>query len=428
MKRTLLLYFIPVASTLALLTAGSYISPACGAPPAGKTRASEMLPSPEAGVKLLIGILERIGGNAPLIAMQQSVNAPREFQQTNQMFQNATDPALNIRPKLKKTAAGAFTNHKVAMIRPSASPATVSESDSFKRLSESAGKLYGITDAMDKMQAAAGTAGAGAPGNPSAEPAPSSGVVNIGSASSPRGTLLSRAGRVMDYRESSTPPAVPTDANGLVPPPPPVGWQSKDSDEEALLRSAAKPEKLDQPAYLKHIRETKRRALPSEPPSGKLIASNERARLSYIPPSLVAGIPGLRLGASERNVSTFFASQKNVDKVKVGDWQVWSMRHATSGHTLLQVYLRNGTAEAFRIFDGQYVPGRLGISLSSDLKAMKKQFGEPAFILNEPTGAGGRVSGVKNYVYPVSQVSFQLARSGKDNAPRIKSMLLFKFL
>ncbi|MGD9684349.1 MAG: hypothetical protein AB7W16_24560 [Candidatus Obscuribacterales bacterium] len=425
MKRTLLHHLIPVASSLALLTAGIYISPVCGAPPAAKTKSTDALPSPEAGVKLLIGILERIGGNAPLIAMQQSVNAPKEFQQTNQIFQNATDPALNIRPKLKKSAGG-YVNHKVAMIRPSSSPAVVSESDSFKRLSESAGRLYGITDAMDKMQSAAG---AGAAGNLAAEPAPTSGVVNIGSSSSPRGTLLSRAGKVMDYRESATPPAVPADASGLVPPPPPVGWQSKDSDEEALMRSAAKPEKLDQPAYLKHIRETKRRALPSEPPSGsKLIASNERARLSYIPPSLVAGIPGLRLGASERNVSSFFTSQKNVDKVRVGDWQVWSLKHATSGHTLLQVYLRNGTAEAFRIFDGQYVPGRLGISLSSDLKAMKKQFGEPAFILNEPTGAGGKVSGVKNYVYPVSQVSFQLARSGKDNAPRIKSMLLFKFL
>jgi len=34
----------------------------------------------------------------------------------------------------------------------------------------------------------------------------------------------------------------------------------------------------------------------------------------------------------------------------------------------------------------------------------------------------------KNYVYPISQVSFQLSRPNASSAPQVLSMLLFKFL
>lgn len=412
-------------------------------------------PSPEAGVKLLIGILERIG-NAPLIAMkQQSVNQARQeiaqtAQNTNQIFQNTTNPALAIRPTVKKTVAGSRSSFDFNATNIAMNKGAKEQSPAFRNLAESVGKLKGITDTLDRVQHAATEESTRASDSMAGEPSSSSSaVVNIGHSTSPKGSLLSDSGRIMEFKSNDL-RAPAWDKNqretsgygagaaGLSPPPPPSAWRKNkaDADDEAeMSRSASNPTKLDQPAYLRHIREAQKTGLPSMPPGEKsLIAMNRKdaisgKRLAYIPPSLVAGIPGLQLGSSEATAKAFLGASSSIDKVKLDGWQVWSLKHPTGGNTLLQIYLRNGTVEALRVFDRKYVPNRLGISLHNNLTDMKKQFGEPAFILNEPQGAGGiRVSGVKNYVYPVSQVSFQLARGGKDSAVRVKSMLLFKFI
>jgi len=82
------------------------------------------------------------------------------------------------------------------------------------------------------------------------------------------------------------------------------------------------------------------------------------------------------------------------------------------------------------VFDPKYVPASLGINISDNLAAMKQKFGEPSFILEEPN-----VKNAKNYVYPVSQISFQLARPLQDKSksqiqskPQILSLMLFRFL
>ncbi|MBX9692292.1 MAG: hypothetical protein K2Z81_07915, partial [Cyanobacteria bacterium] len=106
----------------------------------------------------------------------------------------------------------------------------------------------------------------------------------------------------------------------------------------------------------------------------------------------------------------------------VKGWKVLSLQE-DKGRTVLQVYVRNGIVEACRIFDKSYVPTRIGINLDSSLRQMKRKFGEPAFMLGE---VGER--GVKNYVYPVSQVCFQLARPKDDKDPEVQSLLLFRFL
>lgn len=147
-------------------------------------------------------------------------------------------------------------------------------------------------------------------------------------------------------------------------------------------------------------------------------------QIAYMPPSTVTGITGLRLGASEFQVSSFLNGKGPVAKKSVKGWKVWSLSDPESKKTTLQIYARNGVVEAVRIFDEDFVPEGLGINLSDDLKKVKEKFGE-AIMLNEPSASGS-----KEYVYPVSQVSFQIARSSAKGCPAktVKSMLLFQFL
>jgi hypothetical protein len=150
--------------------------------------------------------------------------------------------------------------------------------------------------------------------------------------------------------------------------------------------------------------------------------------VAYLPPQLVSGIPGLRLGVPEAQVESYLRSKGIITKQKYNGWNVWSLQN-NSRKTLLQIYLRNGIVEAFRVFDQAYVPEGLGVALNDKLETMKKKFGEPQFTLAEPTNtAGGTIPGKKNYVYPVNQVSFQLAREAPSDPVLVKSLLLFQFI
>ncbi len=151
-------------------------------------------------------------------------------------------------------------------------------------------------------------------------------------------------------------------------------------------------------------------------------------QVAFLPPSTVHGINGLPLGASENETAAFFKNRGNLARTVISGWKVWTLfdRNQTP---LLQVYLRNGRTEAFRIFSQSYVPAGLGVSISDELPSMKGKFGEPAFILEEP-GAKTQTRPIvaKNYVYPVSQVSFQLVRTGPGSSPQVLSLLLFRYL
>jgi len=151
-------------------------------------------------------------------------------------------------------------------------------------------------------------------------------------------------------------------------------------------------------------------------------------QVAFLPPSTVHGINGLPLGASETETAAFFKNRGNLVRTVISGWKVWTLfdRNQTP---LLQVYLRNGRTEAFRIFSQSYVPAGLGVSISDELPSMKGKFGEPAFILEEP-GAKTQTRTIvaKNYVYPVSQVSFQLVRTGPGSSPQVLSLLLFRYL
>lgn len=147
-------------------------------------------------------------------------------------------------------------------------------------------------------------------------------------------------------------------------------------------------------------------------------------QIAFLPPNTVHGLNGLPLGAGEEEVSRFLKNKGNLNKATVSGWKIWTLTDSRL-NPQIQVYLRGGKAEAFRIYSQAYVPSGLGLSLSDELSQMKSKFGEPAFILEEP---GVRSVMAKNYVYPVSQVSFQLVRTGSGSAPQILSLLLFRYL
>jgi len=154
-------------------------------------------------------------------------------------------------------------------------------------------------------------------------------------------------------------------------------------------------------------------------------------QVAFLPPSTVHGINGLPLGASEADTAKFFKNRGNLSRSFISGWKVWTLLDGQQS-PILQVYLRNGRTEAFRIFNQSYVPAGLGVAINDELPSMKGKFGEPSFILEEP-GIKPQVAAqsapivAKNYVYPVSQVSFQLVRNG-PSSPHIHSLLLFRYL
>lgn len=142
--------------------------------------------------------------------------------------------------------------------------------------------------------------------------------------------------------------------------------------------------------------------------------------IALLPPSVVTGIPLVRLGTSETETSKALAGKGAVNKTQVNDWSVWSLQKPGNDDVSLQIYSRNGQVEAIRIFDSSLISPDFGVKLGDDLGTVKHKFGEPAFILSEPQSRGGQ-----NYVYPISQVSFQLAYTSKSTAPKVVSLLIF---
>jgi hypothetical protein len=78
-----------------------------------------------------------------------------------------------------------------------------------------------------------------------------------------------------------------------------------------------------------------------------------------------------------------------------------------------------------RIFDAALMPGDLGVALGDKVTAVKSKFGEPAFLINEPNMPRESATSGLNYVYPISQVSFEIARPSKRGSLQVVSMLLF---
>ncbi|PZM84430.1 MAG: hypothetical protein DKT66_07280 [Candidatus Melainabacteria bacterium] len=181
-----------------------------------------------------------------------------------------------------------------------------------------------------------------------------------------------------------------------------------------------------EPSLFKHVREFLGRdnsILPMSSPKQSHADAFDKGKpieIALLPPSVVTGIPLVRLGTSESETNKALAGKGQLNKTKVNDWSVWSLQKAGNDEVSLQIYSRNGQVEAIRIFDTSLISHDFGVKLGDDLATVKQKFGEPAFILSEPQSRGGQ-----NYVYPISQVSFQLAYTSKTTAPKVVSLLIF---
>lgn len=166
-------------------------------------------------------------------------------------------------------------------------------------------------------------------------------------------------------------------------------------------------------------------------------ASNEnklahRERIALLPPNVATGIPGLNLnlGASEMQAREALKPAGGVLRVqRIRNWTVycWTKKDG-DGTDALQLYFRHGLLDAIRIFDPELIAGGFGVSPGDQLELVKERFGEPAFLLPEPGAEGGGYhsdSSGKNYIYPISQVGFQLARRNSESAPQVASVLIF---
>jgi len=145
--------------------------------------------------------------------------------------------------------------------------------------------------------------------------------------------------------------------------------------------------------------------------------------MALLPPSVVSGIPLVRLGATEQELAATL-NKKNAQKQKIEDWTVWTLRGANEHFTGVQLYLRHSVVEAIRVFQPTYLGDEVGIKIGDDLLTVKRKFGETALILPEPNVVGRR-SPSQNYVYPISHVAFQLARAQNQPSPQVVSVLIF---
>lgn len=142
--------------------------------------------------------------------------------------------------------------------------------------------------------------------------------------------------------------------------------------------------------------------------------------LSILPPTVIAGVATVQLGNSEKEVTKAVSSFDEIKKELVHGWSIWSIHRPKAKNCALQIFFRRGIVEAIRVFDATFCRADLGVTLGDGLGVVKEKFGEPSFILTEPS-----VFTTQNYIYPISQIGFQLARHKINNTPKIVSILIF---
>lgn len=210
-----------------------------------------------------------------------------------------------------------------------------------------------------------------------------------------------------------------------IPSPAPAAPMSMPFSQSGDSPSPYSPQKPPaEPSLFKHVREFLNRdgsnasGLKQQESAG--MDKSKSIEIALLPPSVVTGIPLVRLGTSEQETNRALTGKGSINKTKVNDWSVWSLQKPGNEEVSLQIYTKNGQVQAIRIFDSSLISPDFGVKLGDDLGTVKHKFGEPSFILSEPQSRGGQ-----NYVYPISQVSFQLAYTSKTTAPKVVSLLIF---
>lgn len=156
--------------------------------------------------------------------------------------------------------------------------------------------------------------------------------------------------------------------------------------------------------------------------SGSGVFQKQKTEIAMLAPNVVMGIPLVRLGSSAIEANKALTSVKG-NKLKlqsISGWTVYVLHKANSVEPAMQVYVRHGLVEAMRIFDNAFIAPDFGVQLDDDVSTVKAKFGEPTFMHPEadcPTA--------QNYIYPISQVSFELRRPVNSPTPKVASVLIF---
>lgn len=228
-----------------------------------------------------------------------------------------------------------------------------------------------------------------------------------------------------DYRPAEKAAEKPQTLARSIPSPAPAAPMSMPFSQSSDSPSPYAPQKPPaEPSLFKHVREFLNRdasntsGLKQQESVG--MDKSKSIEIALLPPSVVTGIPLVRLGTSEQETNKALTGKGSINKTKVNDWSVWSLQKPGNDEVSLQIYTKNGQVQAIRIFDSSLISPDFGVKLGDELGNVKQKFGEPSFILSEPQSRGGQ-----NYVYPISQVSFQLAYTTKTTAPKVVSLLIF---
>ena len=231
---------------------------------------------------------------------------------------------------------------------------------------------------------------------------------------------------ITEWSRSSQTPFVAQGFLSKSRPPPATADDESDQLSDASQGAASPP--LDPDSY-KHLRvlfdPTKfPPAPPSQIASGGANSAGRRAKteLAFSAPNLITGIPLIHLGSSAVYASNTLSPIGKINKHNINAWTVWIFNKNNSSEPAMQLYIRHGLVEAMRIFDSSLVSSDFGVKLGDRLVDVKQKFGEPAFMIAEPNSAH---QPAQNYVYPISQVSFELSRVNKENLPKVVSILIF---
>jgi hypothetical protein len=153
---------------------------------------------------------------------------------------------------------------------------------------------------------------------------------------------------------------------------------------------------------------------------GTQAAGSREAQIAMLPPNVFTGIPVVKLGSSEAQASRALAASGTMERQRINGWTVLTFFKPQTRDPALQVYMRHGQVDALRTFDASLVGPDFGVRLGDSLATVKERFGEPAFIIPEPTPGAGQ-----NYVYPISQVAFLMARPSLNEAPQVMGLFIF---
>ena len=150
------------------------------------------------------------------------------------------------------------------------------------------------------------------------------------------------------------------------------------------------------------------------------VQAKREPKIAMLPPNVFTGIPVVKLGSSEAQASRALAASGSMQRQRINGWTVLTFFKPGTREPALQVYMRHGQVDALRAFDASLVGPDFGVRLGDSLATVKERFGEPAFIIQEPTPGAGQ-----NYVYPISQVAFLMARPSPSEAPQVTGLFIF---